>query len=107
MDQSTALIALSRALDIIAKQVPLETFDPPILACTVSALVPLYAVEGAHARPLCETDLRGALFTHSGGAVSFRDGRPTIENLAVASDTVGRVIRVLQGATLQLESSHG
>lgn len=106
METSLPFIPLPRALEIIATQLPLAKVDPPLLACTVSALVPVYAVGGGTPRALRESDLRGAVFANSGGAISFADGRRTIDNLAMTSDDITRVIRILQGATLQLEGAN-
>lgn len=107
MDSSAPFIPLSRALQIIAAQVPAVRHDTNALACTVSALVPLFTLEGGQTRPLREAELRGALFMAAGDSVTFADGRAPIAGLAVTSDAVARVIRVLDGAALQVESLHG
>ena len=104
MDHSAPFVPLSRALHIIAGQTPGTRCHTQALAGTVSALVTLYALTGGSARPLREAELHGAVFVDGGDSVSFVDGRPPIGDLAVASDAVERVARVLQGATLQLES---
>lgn len=103
MDNCAPFIPLPRALEIVAARLPPAHYETQALACTMSALVTLYALDGAGARPLEERELSGALFAPGADCVTFANGRPPITGLAVAGDAVERVVRVLQGATLQVE----
>src|SRR5258708_12636572 len=72
-DNGGALIPLVRALDVIAGQI-CDTASVPVirtelfdgLACTVSALVPLFILDGPALRQLADKELDNALFRKRG-----------------------------------------
>ena len=103
----TGMVELGRAVVLIAEQVyagdSLTTprarlFDS--LAGTVSALVPLFSTDGGAPRQLAERELESALFRNGGSEMYFPDGRAPVTHLAVTSDGIARVIRILKGSSL-------
>ena len=76
-----------------------ELFDA--LACTVSALVPIFVVDSQAARPLSEEVVDSSLFRKGGSEMYFVDGRPPIYDLAVTPEAVSKVIGILKGSSQQ------
>ena len=104
------LVPLPHALEMIAAQIyqehgasvrprRTELFDA--LACTVSALVPIFVVDSQAARPLSEEVVDSSLFRKGGSEMYFVDGRPPIYDLAVTLDGVSKVIGILKGSSQQ------
>src|SRR5205814_1604985 len=88
-----SLIPLSRAVELIAGQVYQAASRPLLspdalngLAGTVSALIPIFILDGGRVRRLSEVELDKALFRKSGSEMYFPDGRAPIANLAVTSE---------------------
>ncbi len=107
-DNGGALIPLVRALDVIAGQI-CDTASVPVirtelfdgLACTVSALVPLFILDGPALRQLADKELDNALFRKGGAEMYFVDGRPPIHDLVVTPEGIAKVIGILKGSSLQ------
>lgn len=108
-DQAHSLVPLVRALEMIADQVyPARRDSRPMartdlldgLACTVSALVPLFVADGQTSRQLSEAELDKALFRMGGAEMYFTDGRSPMHRLAVTPDGIAKVIRILKGTAL-------
>jgi hypothetical protein len=97
-----SLVPLGRAVEMIAARLPRGRCDLQALACTVSALVPLYTLEGTTLREVREAELQGAIFRRNGTEIRFADGRPPITTLAVTGDAIVRVVEILQGAAIQV-----
>ena len=104
------LVPLPHALEMIAAQIyqeygasarprRMELFDA--LACTVSALVPIFVVDSQAARPLSEEVVDRALFRKGGSEMYFVDGRRPISGLAVTPEGVSKVIGILKGSSQQ------
>ena len=100
-----SLVPLDRAVELIADAVyragtrplpDLALFDG--LANTVSALVPMFVVDGGGAQQLSEAELDRALFRKGGAEMYFADGRAPVVNLAVTSDAIAQVVRILKGS---------
>jgi hypothetical protein len=102
-----SFVPLARAVEMIAAQLPRASCDLQALACTVSALVPLYALDGTTPREVRETELHGAIFWRYGAEIRFADGRPPIGSLAVTAKGVARVVQILKGAASQLDDLDG
>jgi len=71
------------------------------LAYLVSELAPIYVYkpDGKQRRRLSESDLAGALFQEGARRITYIDGRPTIENLAVSVKRIQAVIQRLTAAS--------
>jgi hypothetical protein len=103
------LVPLARALEIIALQVYQENAGAPGqtstelfdgLACTVSALVPIFVLDAHAPRQLSERELGKAMFRKRGAEMYFVDGRAPLGNLAVTAEGIAKVIRILKGNSL-------
>jgi hypothetical protein len=70
------------------------------IAHVMAALAPLYthSADGMSIRQLTEKELRSGNFRKGGGELHFIDGRPPIDNIAVAHRSVGEVVRLLSSA---------
>jgi hypothetical protein len=103
-----SLVPLARALEIIARRIyPATTRALPApeafdgIAAIMSALVPMFSIDGARAQRLDDSTLERARFRKAGTEMYFSDGRAPIANLAVTPDAIARVIRVLDGNSPQ------
>lgn len=102
-----SFVPLARAVELIAARLPRATCDPQALACTVSALVPVYLLEGTTPRQVREAELRGAIFWRHGAEIRFADGRPPIAGVVVTTEAIARVVAILRGAAVQVEALDG
>jgi hypothetical protein len=77
------------------------------IAHAIAALVPLYvySLNAAEIYRLTDRELLLGVFHKDGAELRFRDGRPTIKNIAVAENRIAEVASLLKSAAGQEPSS--
>jgi hypothetical protein len=103
--EAGSLIPLARAVEVIAAEIYGNGRSPSLvsrdelcdaLACTLSALSPMFVLDSQPLRQLSEEEIGNARFRNGGTEMYFCDGRPPMREIAVTADGMAKVIGVLK-----------
>lgn len=100
-----SLIPLARAVELIATEIyrdnrarsRSDVLDD--LAYALSVVSPMFVIDSPP-RKLREPELAGGRFRNGGTEMHFSDGRSSLREIAVTTDAIAKVIRVLKDSQL-------